>query len=439
MKIPWKESIKNRAGVDLSEKGFVLILALVAMLAMTIIGISLVMNMSTDMQLARNERESKQAFQLAEAGVNEAVARLRLPTINPLYIGEPAAVMTAYRTTAAWAGDAFDSGTSADGLNYAVTIEYLTEQEIFHDSVACSAGATRNISVGGACVGGLPATDGYDGEVVMYGQDFNICNAAIVLGACTGSPASRFGTYPVYKIISVGTENTTDRTIEAYVGASDLNIDTLGAINTNDCISVSGGAGNIENAIQGGVCACDAIINGGAGCDAKAGLDEMISPSILTGSSISELASTADYQIQCATKNECNADIADVPDDMWGDCAGDTTSKLIYIKQTAGALTPSPTITGIDLGAAACGRGILIVEGNIEFGGGFRWEGLVYVVGEVGFAGGGAGVNIQGGVMANNAVQVSGGIDADYDLATLQEVGRQAGSAAKTYISWKRK
>ncbi len=78
---------KNEGG---NEKGFVLILALVTMIAMTVIGLSAVMNMTTDLQLARNERESKLAFQLADAGINEAMARLKLTlTPSPPYVGEP--------------------------------------------------------------------------------------------------------------------------------------------------------------------------------------------------------------------------------------------------------------------------------------------------------------------------------------------------------------
>ena len=70
------------------NKGFVLVLALVTMLAMTVIGLSVVMNMTTDMQLSRNERDAKISFQLAEAGINEAIARLHQPVSSARYIGE---------------------------------------------------------------------------------------------------------------------------------------------------------------------------------------------------------------------------------------------------------------------------------------------------------------------------------------------------------------
>lgn len=441
MKNPIKELIKNRTGIDLSEKGFVLILALVVMLAMTIIGISLVMNMSTDMHLASNERESKQAFQLAEAGINETIARLRLPAVNAKYVGEPAAAAGTYRTVAGWAGTTYNSTTSADGLDYSVTVAYLTEQEIFRDSAANSAAAAKNTSAGNGA-DGMPLDAGFNNEVVMYGRDFNICSSAL---PCT-RPSARIGTYPVYRIISTGTVNTTDRSIEAYVGASDLNIDTLGAINTNGCILDCGPSCDITGGVaQGG--ACDTVCGAGelegvaaADCDAallpKPALDDMLT--FLTGGALDELSSTADYQIDCASVPACNADIGAVPDDMWGTCSpGDPSggvSKLVYIQ--TGAI--SPAISGSDLGAGGCGKGILIVDGDVEFAGGFAWEGLIYVIGTLTLNGGGGALNITGGIMANDTVNINGGIVADYDQATLQEVGRQVGSGAKTFISWKR-
>lgn len=430
MKTTGEGLIKEITGAAASEKGFVLILALVSMLAMTIIGVSLVLNMSTDMQLANNEREGKQAFQLAEAGVNEAIARMRLPSTHAKFVAEPAAVTAAaaatiprgYRTTAGWGGASFNSATSADALNYAVTVQYLAEEDPFCDN-----------NVGNANVNGVPAvgTQICNNEVVMFGQDFNICFDDIA--ACT-KPSTRKGVYPVYRVTSIGTKNTTQRTVEVYVGASNLNIDTEGAINTNSCINISGGSATVTGGVkQGGACAAGCPAGVLPPCDTKA-VDDMTT--FLSGDNIASLASSADYQIDCLTKMACNADIGAVPDSMWGDCAGNTTSSLIYM-DTHFAM-PEPTISSTDL-FGGCGRGILIVNGNITFSGNMTWEGLIYVMGTLTIAGGGGNLNVTGGVMANQTVQLSGNINASYDYATLEEVGRQAGSAAKTYISWKRK
>ena len=132
-----KINAEPRKGMLKSEKGFVLVLALVSMFAMSIIGISLIMNMTTDVQLARNEREGKLAFQLADAGINEAIARFKLDAAtNARYVGEPSGT-TGYRTTATvLLNPAFPS---MDGLNYNVAVSYLTEGTPYCDSNAAAA------------------------------------------------------------------------------------------------------------------------------------------------------------------------------------------------------------------------------------------------------------------------------------------------------------
>ncbi len=65
------------------------------------------------------------------------------------------------------------------------------------------------------------------------------------------------------------------------------------------------------------------------------------------------------------------------------------------------------------------GYGNLIIEGDLEMGGGFTWNGLVIVTGTVRFNGGGAGVNIVGAVMAENTVTVNGGLEIYYDSCNV--------------------
>lgn len=426
MKKQIERILKNTA----SQKGFILILALVAMLAMTIIGISLIMNMSTDFQLARNEREGKQAFQLAEAGINESIARLRLPAANESYVGEPEGVMGDYRDPGGWGGTSFSPTTvppSAEGLKYTADISYLTEGDdaAYCDSAANSVALLKNT------VGGVPAADSLtcNDEVVMYGQDFNICFTNL---PCL-KPSAKKGVYPVYKITSTGTVNTTERVIEAYVGASNINIDTEGAINTNQCFN-AGGSPDIQGpVVEGGGAACLPCAAGADSCPTTAKpADDMTK--FLTGDDIATLGAQADVNIACITKNACNADIGALADADWGDCAGDTSSKFIYID--TGFVDPEPGISAADL-PGGCGRGILVVNGNISISGNARWEGLIYVMGKLTIDGT---VSVTGGIMANQSVLQNGGGNGIilYDKKTLEEVGRQAGSSAKTYISWRR-
>ncbi len=416
------------------ERGFILILALVTMVAMTIIGLSLIMNITVDMQLSRNERESKQAFQLADGGINEAIARLALSSTQGEYIGEVAGE-TGYNPdrTTAWNSDNshnFGMGVggdreSADSLDYQVTIEYLdeTNSEVFCDS-------KEDVSPNNSGIASSPPASCEDTneEVVMYGQDFNV-------------PASlteiSYGRQPVYKITSIGTSGTTSRTIEAYVGASALNTDTEGAINTNGCITVSGGpaitiTGGVKEGGSGGCTTCDDAGNGIAGCSVKGAVDDMDK---YLGEDLSEIINMADEKHQCLGGN-CGDPGDDIPSSGmidgvvtdWGDFAGDTYSTMIYINNAGGKAA--------QISGTFQGRGILIVSGDLQLTGGLEYEGLIYVLGTLTISGGGSGLNVTGGVMANQTVAVNGSVTVTYDQATLDEVAKENSSSA--IMIWKR-
>lgn len=421
------------------EKGFVLILALVTMLAMTIIGLSVVMNMTTDMQLSRNERDAKAAFQLAEAGINEAIARLHLPTSSPRHIGEigGASPDPNYRCSGAgiptagctnfWNSDGAKNfgiskadvdRQSADGLNYDVEIRYLDESnpEGFCDDNEAAPNTTANHPV--VPPAGCQNTAS---EIVMFGKDFR-------MGSLTNIT---YGKHPVYRISSVGTSNGTSRTIEAYLGATNLNTDTEGAINTNSCISIAGGSttitGGVKEAGNGGCSTCNDALGG---CAVKA-VDQM---QTYLGPDISDVIDFADETHRC-TNPTCSAAGDDMPssgkiDDVvqdWGDAAGDTYSTMIYINNPGKEAEISGSFTG---------RGILIVTGDLKLSGNLNYEGLIYVFGQLTIAGGGNTLNVQGGVMADSTVALNGNVTVNYDQATLLDVSKE--NSTSTFVLWKR-
>jgi hypothetical protein len=80
------------------------------------------------------------------------------------------------------------------------------------------------------------------------------------------------------------------------------------------------------------------------------------------------------------------------------------------------------------------GYGTLLVEGDLELGGGFEWKGLVLVTGVLTFNGGGSGVNIRGAVLANQTVSINGGLDIKYDSCM---VDKALSSQELKTISWR--
>lgn len=408
---------KHLANKD--EKGFILILALVTMVMMTIIGISLVMNITTDMQLARNEREAKVAFQLANAGLNEAKARLHLssipPSINPRYIGEKT-TDAGYRTTA-WAGHTFSSdptylGALGANQSYSVTLKYLdeTNPEGFCDSN----NAGPNTSVNALTYPSTWTCTNNPPEVVMYGQDFKIPPSVTGIS---------YGIMPIYRAISTGTSNGTSRTIEAYIGASKLNTDTSNAINANSCITVAGGSNTITGGVvQGPGCACDPQLSGGCLANKTATTDM----TTYLGDTLTNIMSYSD-QVHSCTNPSCSAPGNDIPTSGKIDAllGTPTNGSLIFINNTGGV---SAKITG-----TLNGEGILIVTGDLVISGNVTWEGLIYVMGTLTISGS---VNVEGGMMANNTVQLNGSVTAKYDQGDLAEVSRLIGSTAM--VVWKR-
>lgn len=394
----------------MNEKGFALILALVTMVAMTVIGISVVMNMTVDMQLSSNEREAKLAFMSAEAGIHEALARLHLPGGDPRYAGE--AITTTDPRDTTWNTSFNSTAVNEADLTYNVTVSYLVEgnTEGYCDD--------NNVNPNNSGNSGVPpaSCDQTTPEAVMFGQDFNIDS--------TVTKVSR-GTFPVYAVTSTGiSPQNTQRTIIAYMGASGLNTNTDDAINTNGCVENNGGAPVST------ICGTTGCSN--EDCDGtKAASTDLTT---YLGDNLSNIKDQADLNITCTTQSECNDMIGATTDPDWGDWTGNTYSVLVYIENSVGA---EARLSGNDLGPDNGGRGILIVTGDLKLSGGFQWEGLIYVLGDLELDGGGSGVNITGGIMAQTTTTLNGAsLTINYDLATLREVARENSSAAM--LVWKR-
>lgn len=447
------------------EKGFVLILAVVAMVALTLIGLSLIMNITTDVQLARNEKESMLAFQLAEAGVREASARLHLPSTNARYIGENQATDgTAFRNAAQWSRSFVSEPAVVGALpasqSYIVNITYLDEsnQEGYCDSN--NAGDANKLNSGNTadsffslapstaqanCTSARGGT--YDAatatckwvcnketpEIVMYGQDFNLSTAVTPIA---------YGTLPVYMVSSEATVNTTKRKVVAYLGESNLNTDTFYGINTNGCITTSGAGtsssvkldtGAPGQIIQKAGCtpACPTM---GTGSCAAAKTTQTDMAKYL-GDTIPNIKTYADQVITCNNAS-CtggnpagwNGNISSAVTTL-GNPA--TNEGVLLVVDNAGGVTANMT------SAISGGEGILIVTGNLTISGNFTWQGMIYVMGNLTVSGT---PTIHGGIMAGsgagNTVTLNGNVTVKYSQEELAEMARQTSSSAT--VVWKR-
>ncbi len=63
----------------------------------------------------------------------------------------------------------------------------------------------------------------------------------------------------------------------------------------------------------------------------------------------------------------------------------------------------------------------MLVEGKLTLGGGFNWNGLILVTGDLEFKGGGGNINIFGAVLANQTTDVDGNVDIQYNSCMIDE------------------
>lgn len=401
------QTIKN-------EKGFALVLALVVMAAMTAIGVAAVTSSTTDLMIAKNEKEAKMAFYLAEAGIEEAIARLSLDEDDSWYIGETYSTAGSERDLR-W--DAFNVGVSLDhaaggpktfsstdlendatanvdfsalGGTYAVTVDYAYESN----------------SGGTWCRGAVcDVTD----EVVIFCYDF--------IGGNTPSDCDTG--FPVYEVVSTGTTNGgTSARILTYVSAAALNLlppgDTIlftegeiyvgGDIN-GKVASWSDYIGDVE--VEGCDTDCEDLsesVTDGPGTwtppydyDSTADDNEGAMIDYL-GMSIESLISYADVSDEHSSNNSKTISASDYASDggFGTMCDTDDTGaggpdydshicdnkpQIIVIDNYDEANSESHG--AIKTVGNETGRGLLIITGDLDIGGTFTWEGMIFVMGQL--------------------------------------------------------
>lgn len=422
------------------KNGFALVVTLLLMVSISLIGLLALMNASTETLITRNEKEQKIAFQLAEAGLNEAYARVHVTGDN--YIGEPSGTTT--RTvsgvsgtgytqtyTTGWNSDASNdfgynktkptiSGMSmAATNNYSVTIRYLVEDST--DSFC-----KLNAGLGEVYT---PPTDTRcsGGEVVLFGEDYQFPSTF------TPKPPST-GRNPVYKITSEATYGNTSVSLYSYIPSIGLNVDpeaavySVGDMNTNGNDTFNGnvktcGSTDADNYIGAGGGGGSVQTNGTVTEGIPAA--QCINMANFIGYSQSELWSMADVKVvgdggatlKTTVTDSANAD------------------KIIFVDNDAVA-GPSTNTTASDatINSNQSGSGILIISGNLNASGGFTWTGLIYVYGELKITGT---VNVIGAVMSGSTSTISGNVNATYDQDVLNNLGKK-NSTSNNLIRWSR-
>ncbi|MFH2100331.1 MAG: hypothetical protein ABIJ95_12520, partial [Pseudomonadota bacterium] len=179
------------------------------------------------------------------------------------------------------------------------------------------------------------------------------------------------------------------------------------------------------------------IVDGRDDCGMEAGLPPIYTliPSItnvngdpiLEGNPASIVQGPSDIDIQASVDAFKENATEEIQADVLGDAFGGPDDFVTVFSDTSNPYN----VGGLKL-SNITGFGILLVDGDLTLGGGFQWNGLVLVTGTLVFNGGGAGVNIQGAVLANQTVDINGGIDIQYNSCM---VGSALSSASMKFLS----
>ena len=428
------------------EKGSAMIFAVMILALLTMSGVSVVNTSNTEVQIASNHRVSIGAFYAAEAGIIEAKERLRGSSSDTNYVGDPGASYapswSAYLLSPhSWQPSTDDPlyegsyqnyiPTSADHTNTAVTsnslqtdISYLVRIRHKREYDAEQAGHT------------IAWNHYYDGDGSTATHTSASAGNIIYYGY--GDPSQP--TTAVQFTTAVATEFSPLEIIRAYGRSSDFQGSSLKIIVMevvrnpgpviNSAVYAKGTVTGNGNSLS---------VDGNDNCGVAAAKPPIYtkSPAItnlngsptLSGSPASPQSGSDDIDINSYVNSLKSSATVTITSDQNGTNYGSSSNYLTCYSDTS---NPN-NVNGLKL-QNVTGYGLLLVEGDLILGGGFNWNGIILVTGTLTFNGGGSGINILGAVLANQTVDINGGIDIKYDSC---QVNNSLNASALEIVSWR--
>jgi hypothetical protein len=422
-----------------NEKGMVLPLGLMFLAIIAILGTTAVVVTTTDLKIGSNYRASEQAFYAAEAGLEEARARLRGSSTADDYAGDPSATYdtwwSAYILTSGSWQTSDDPGYNTNYKNYIPTSTSHTATAITANSLqtdisyfvkirhkreydAEQAGHTissPHYYDGDGNTGINPSSA--PGSIIYYGYGNPATPTTAVQFTTSGTTEHK----PVEIITAYGQSSNSLKTIEIELKKNPGPL-------VNSALYAKGDVTGNGSALS---------VDGNDNCGAAPAKDSIytLTPSTTTLNGTPTLSPTGPEQGQndidiLARINSLRASTTEVITEDENNALYGNASNFV----TCYSNTSDPhNVNGLSL-SGVTGYGILLVEGDLTLGGGFNWNGLILVTGTLVFNGGGAGINISGAVLADQTIDINGGIDIKYDSCM---VDNSLNNQSLDTISWK--
>ena len=382
-----------------NEKGAVLVVALAFIVVLGLLGTTAVLITTTDMKIGGNYKVSQQAFYEADAGVEEARARMKGDADSSIEIND-----VGYTTDIDWK-EYIETNTDD-----AVAIGYVAgPKETVHASIPAVDGDTDFDYV----VKIEHSTDGASN--ILYWGDTN--DDGIPERTTTNSGQTR----TIYLVTSYGFEGGSNDTVQIEITRLPP-ITVPGALYVEATTKILGNSTSII-----GMDACGGSDVPGIVTPMSTGITETGGPTIsgvnsptpppsdiAYGSVDMDIeglfglyAASADFYYNVTSETHTDSTTPG-PGDGWGSpVQADSTPPLdLTLPSTcseSNIVYYDTNGTDVKLSGGVQGCGVLLVDGDLDLNGNFFWHGVVVVTGSITFTGGGN-KNITGGLLAGSDV-----------------------------------
>ena len=414
-----------------NERGMILTMILLLLPVVILLGAVAITITTTDVEISGNYKATVRALAAAEAGLEEARARLMGSAADEIFAGDPAAnpnpAWTAYLlTTTTWQTPQ-DPHYNAARTNYVPTTASRTNTTITANSLQTTIAywvkiqhkreydaeqAGHTVAVPHYYDGDgstTPHTATAPGSVIYYGYG----NPATPTTAVPFTTASATAFQPVEMLTAYGRSGGSVKALTIEV-VHDPGPPLPAVIYSRTDFIGHGSSMTISGLDHCGVApAIGSVYTLTPGTTSLSG-----SPTLLGSPSTPQ---SGPMNIDIAgyiTRLKAGATV--ITTDQNGTNFGSPSEYVTVYSDTA-----NPVNAGGLTIQNGTGYGLLLVEGDLVMGGGFVWNGLVLVTGNVTFNGGGSAANIRGAVLGGAFESVNGGVDLGYDSCKIKAAFRE--------------
>src|SRR3990167_395059 len=412
-----------------AESGIVFIAVLVLIVILALVGTIAVITTNTDIKISGNYKASVKALYAAQAGIEEARARLRGSSSSANYAGDPdtdfdedwsAYILTSntwqisddpdynanYKNYIPQYSPVNHTNTSVVANSIQTGISYWAKIRHKREFDAEQAGHTPTSTHYYDDDGSTAThTAGAPGNIVYYGYEDPSAPTTAIQFTTTGTTVYK----PVEIITVYGNSGGSLKIIEIEV-VHDSGPPILSPLYSKYSVEINGSSATVDGNDN---CSTNPSLPPAYVLSPPGSVSISGSPT-LTGVPSSPQTGPIDVDIMGyinALKNDATITITS---DQTNGTYGNASNYVICYSDTSNP----PNNQGLSLNGVT-GYGILLVKGDLKLGGGFIWHGLILSTADVELNGGGGGVNIYGAILSVQTSTINGGINAYYNSCNI--------------------